>query len=340
MLVSIVIDNYNYGAYIAQAIESALAQTHAPLEVVVVDDGSTDDSLAVIRRYEGRVTVIAKPNGGQGSAYNAGFLRSRGEVVVFLDADDWLDPDAAAQIVAQMGPGVSKVQFPLRMVDRQGRPLGRQLPRDQHDGALAEALVAEFGTYGSPPGSGNAFSAAFLRQVLPMAEGPWRIGADSIPILLAPACGRVVSIGRAMGSYRLHRAASEDDLLYNNWVNSMEREFQRIEVTKAMVVEGLARLGAPSRGELRLAPWEARFMALASRFGEPALRRRLAVHPWGRLGVQAGAVWRWPATSLARKLAMIGWLVAVHGLPDGLALRVGRLHRRAAGLPVAATGGA
>ena len=120
MRVSIVIDNYNYEAYVARAVDSALAQTHSDVEVVVVDDGSRDGSMGVIRGYADRVTVIDKPNGGQGSAYNAGYARTTGDMVVFLDADDWLYPQAAAEIAALWRPGVSKVQFRLDMVDKAG----------------------------------------------------------------------------------------------------------------------------------------------------------------------------------------------------------------------------
>ena len=94
MLVSIVINNYNYARYLGDAIDSALAQTWHPLEVIVVDDGSTDDSWSVIQRYGERVRAMRQPNGGQGAAYNAGFAASRGEWVLFLDADDLLDVDA------------------------------------------------------------------------------------------------------------------------------------------------------------------------------------------------------------------------------------------------------
>ena len=111
MRVSIVIDNYNSEAFVAQAIESALAQTHADLEVLVVDDGSTDRSAEVIRRYRDRVRVVEKPNGGQGSAYNRGFADSSGELVIFLDGDDWLYPQAAQAVAEAWWPGAFLLSF-------------------------------------------------------------------------------------------------------------------------------------------------------------------------------------------------------------------------------------
>src|SRR5436853_5073279 len=101
-LASIVISSYNYGRYLPAAIDSALAQTYAPREVIVVDDGSTDDSRAVIARYGGEVTAVLKENGGQASAFNAGLRASRGEVVCFLDSDDVLLPRAVELAVAAL----------------------------------------------------------------------------------------------------------------------------------------------------------------------------------------------------------------------------------------------
>jgi glycosyltransferase involved in cell wall biosynthesis len=81
--VSILIENYNYGKYLGDAIESALAQDYSNFDVVVVDDGSTDESRDVIRKYKGRLKSVFKPNGGLASAFNAGVNNSDGDLVFF-----------------------------------------------------------------------------------------------------------------------------------------------------------------------------------------------------------------------------------------------------------------
>ena len=91
--VSVVIPCYNQGRFLGEAIESAEAQTHPPLEIIVVDDGSTDDTVAVARRYAG-VRCVSQRNQGQGAARNTGLGLATGDHIVFLDSDDRLLPNA------------------------------------------------------------------------------------------------------------------------------------------------------------------------------------------------------------------------------------------------------
>ena len=103
-LVSILIPAYNAERYVGEAVESALAQTYPHVEVVVVNDGSTDGTRDVLAGYEGRgVRVIDQPNAGQCAAANRAFRESRGELVKFFDADDVLHPDHVALQVERLG---------------------------------------------------------------------------------------------------------------------------------------------------------------------------------------------------------------------------------------------
>ena len=97
-LVSIIIPNYNYGQYIAEAIDSALNQTYQPVEVIVVDDGSTDNSRDIINSYGQTIKAIFQTNHGPSVARNAGIAISKGDYIIFLDADDVLLPDAAQHL--------------------------------------------------------------------------------------------------------------------------------------------------------------------------------------------------------------------------------------------------
>ena len=95
-LISVVIPIYNRESTLQKCVDSVLAQTYKNIEVILVNDGSTDSSGEICRRYEqadSRVSVINKKNGGPSSARNAGIDKSRGEYIFFIDSDDWIDSD-------------------------------------------------------------------------------------------------------------------------------------------------------------------------------------------------------------------------------------------------------
>jgi len=108
-LVSIIIPCFNMERFVGEAIESCLGQTYQQVEVIVIDDGSTDDSLRVIREYESRITYRSRPNAGACVARNDGIELSKGEFIQFLDADDTLMPDAIERRLAVFDDGVGLV---------------------------------------------------------------------------------------------------------------------------------------------------------------------------------------------------------------------------------------
>lgn len=207
---SIVVTNHNYARFLAAAIDSALAQTHDAVEVVVVDDGSTDGSQEVIAAYGDRLVPVLKENGGQASAMNAGLRVAHGRAVVFLDADDVLYPHAAKAFERAVAtPDASKAQGLLDVLDAEGRPTGKRVPaRPAQAGDLrARVLAVGPGSHVCPPCSGNAWSRRFLEQVMPLPEGPRDAGGDGYLIDTAPLFGRVVNVGEAIGGYRQHTAS-------------------------------------------------------------------------------------------------------------------------------------
>ncbi|MEN3347360.1 MAG: hypothetical protein V7632_995 [Bradyrhizobium sp.] len=202
---SIVIPNFNYQEFIGQAIESALAIDWPDVQVIVVDDGSTDGSRAVIGAYADRVTVLHQPNQGQVVAYNTGFAVARGEVVIFLDSDDLLDRCVMREINKVWRGGISKVQFRMRTIDAAGRPIGTLIP--QFHGVPSPQDIRKWATtttaYPTPPGSGNAYSRQLLGQIFPLDDSCGRPG-DACCLAAAPFLGDVVTIPAPMGSYRIH----------------------------------------------------------------------------------------------------------------------------------------
>ena len=210
-LVSIIINNHNYARYVGDAIKSALAQTYRPVEVIVVDDGSTDDSRAVIRGYAGQVIPVFQPAAGQAAAFNSGLARSGGEVVIFLDADDALCPGLAAEVVAvfQADPHTAKVHYRLAVIDAQGQPTGAMMPawhKPLPSGDLLSHLRQFCDDIAWQPTSGNAFSASVLRRFFPVPEHEYGLCADYYLSNLAPLFGPVRALEGVGGFYRVHGA--------------------------------------------------------------------------------------------------------------------------------------
>jgi glycosyltransferase involved in cell wall biosynthesis len=101
-LVSIIIPTYNCGRFLSDAIESGLAQTYPRIEIIVVDDGSTDNTGSVAAKYEDRVTYMVQRNEGPASARNAGIVASKGDYLVFLDSDDRLLPEMVERLTGKL----------------------------------------------------------------------------------------------------------------------------------------------------------------------------------------------------------------------------------------------
>jgi glycosyltransferase involved in cell wall biosynthesis len=242
-VVSVVISSFNYDRFLAQAIDSALSQTWPAVEVIVVDDGSTDGSRAIIERYGARVQAILKANGGQGSALNAGFARCRGSVVLFLDSDDVLLPHAVEQVVsATADPAVVKVHWPVAEIDETGKASGRIVPHmPLCRGDLRHQVMAA-GPYGyrRPPTSGNAWSRALLERILPMPEPSFRTCPDLYLAALAPLYGRVECVETPLSLWRTH-------LVNHSWRDDLAQRVQdgieRDECTMRALVGHAQRLG-------------------------------------------------------------------------------------------------
>lgn len=191
-----IICTYNYGRFISEAIDSVLAQSFplSEIEIIVVDDGSTDDTIQQVKRYGDRVRYLYKPNGGQASAFNLGFQEARGEFIALLDADDfWLPQKLENSVTAFSRFGADLVGHNLFMWDRSSR----------------SNLFFPFRSTGwientFPPTSGICFRRSVLKVLSPIPER-FRISADFFIIWLSTiARTRVVFGCEPLGVYRIH----------------------------------------------------------------------------------------------------------------------------------------
>lgn len=322
LAVDIVIDNYNYGRFLDAAIESALAQTHEQVKVIVVDDGSSDDSVEVARRYGDRVTLVAKENGGHASAFNAGFERCEGDVVILLDADDLLLPEAAAKAAAAFAADerLSKTQSRMEIVDGEGNPTGlvkppAHIPMPNGD-VCSEELNQPFDLPWVPT-SANAFRREAMAKVMPIPQREYRMCAERYLVHLMPLLGPVASLDHVGAYYRVHGDNAYEAL---NPQLDMDRLRLTIRVersTATALLEVAGREGIPHpRQILSIADLANRMISLRL---EPELHPIEGDTRAGLVRGAWGAAARRTNAGIAMKAMFLGWFAAMAIVPRPLA---------------------
>ena len=204
---TVLIDAYNYGQYIEEAVSSALAQDFPPeqREILVVDDGSTDDTAARLRKFGNAIRVLRKPNGGQASAFNYGFEQARGEVIALLDADDvWLVEKLGRLYEAfERNPHAGMTYHRMHWWDS-----SNEMTEDRYfipvSGRVPESRQALL-RYPMASTSCLAFRRAALDQLLPVPEA-LRSQADAFLTALIIFVAPVIAVTEYLGKYRLHGA--------------------------------------------------------------------------------------------------------------------------------------
>lgn len=345
--VSIVIANYNYGRFLTRCIDSALEQSYGNAEVIVVDDASTDDTVKIVASYGPRIkTCLREVNGGHAAAFNTGFASSRGKIVLFLDADDYLYPNALSEIVDAWEDSTAQMQFRLHIVDEHLRVKDifppPELPFDSGD---VTPKLLQKGRYQTTVTSGLAFKRSALDMIMPVPEKDFRQGADGYLATVVPLHGDVTSIDTCLGAYRMHGANHSvfAEKLGQRARWRVEHDFHRLEALSDQAAEiGLAvqpdvnlrdpvhleeRLASlcmdrnqhPVAGDSRLA------LATAGAFASlemNASRRRRAML----------AAWFLSVGVLPRRMAktILSWKLVASSRPDFL-LRISKIIRHAMG---------
>ena len=163
-IITVVINNYNYEEFVGEAIRSVLSQTYPKVKCIVVDDGSTDGSREIIASYGG-IQAVFKSNSGQAGAARAGLDLAVGEIVLFLDSDDYLFADACATLAAKWSPDTAAFQFQLNVLYG-GRLTNEVIPTQPFVKFKPEEFVLKYGYLPAAPSSGNAYSLPVARALL------------------------------------------------------------------------------------------------------------------------------------------------------------------------------
>jgi glycosyltransferase involved in cell wall biosynthesis len=272
--ISVLVNNYNYGRFVGRALSSALAQDEPRAEIIVVDDGSDDDSRAVLQAYGQRARIIHQSNRGQAAAINAGVRASRGEFICFLDADDWWAQGKLAAIVAafEADARVALVYHRLQPVLSDGTAILKPLPRTLCSGDLSPRLFKSAGWWPFPMTSAIAVRRSAWEEAGEIPE-IFRISADAWLVGIYPFLGRVAALAESLGFYRIHA---------NHWYRAaddmamLRKRMAHWEATVDATNLFLASRKAPRR--LRLADHFPYQVASAQLYGvDPSRRLQLAL---------------------------------------------------------------
>lgn len=224
-LVSVVIPAYNHGDYVDDAIRSVIEQKYPKLELIVIDDGSTDNTRDVINKYSARCHVESQPNSGQVATLNKGWRMSHGDILAYLSADDLLLPGAIEQSVQCLMNNRNAVltYCDFNLIDPYANVVKRvNTPEfDYHD--MVKRFIC-------PPGPG-----AFFRRSAFEKEGGWNVSLkqmlDYEYWLRLGLLGRFVRIPSVLAAYRVHPGsqsfASSSQIRAEEPVTILTRYFER-----------------------------------------------------------------------------------------------------------------
>jgi hypothetical protein len=325
-LLSIIIPNYNYEKYIGATIESALALDWSRKEIVVVDDGSTDRSLDVIKGYGERIRYVSKRNGGQRSAVNAAFPLITGELVYILDSDDLVNPEMARETIPLFGPDVAKIQFCLRVIDGEGAPIGSAIPNFpadlSHEKIIHDLLTTAL--YPCPPTSGNIYARCVLEKLFPIPEQE-KLSSDSFLNTLSPLYGQVVSVNRILASYRTHDSNSWGTMTFtpSRFARMVRNDVARETwLRERVAADGKYTVPASSMNEQSMLHMQYRLVS--RRFvpeNHPVAQETVASIVWKGLRACLTA----PNIRLSQRFVMLVWYAGVGVMPRPVAWEMARM---------------
>jgi glycosyltransferase involved in cell wall biosynthesis len=201
---TILINNYNYGRFLATAISSAQSQTWPHVQTIVVDDGSTDNSAEIAASYAGpNYLFLQKENGGQNSCIAHGLAHTTGDYIIILDADDWLKPQACevlAEAVSKTRPNAA--MYRLEILDLADNPTGHY-PKFPYTRGNYRKQIETHGVTVTPPTSGNAYRTDFIKDAFTHIQ-PCTDFCDGYLSWAAAWTENIVCLDDVLGTYLLH----------------------------------------------------------------------------------------------------------------------------------------
>jgi glycosyltransferase involved in cell wall biosynthesis len=208
--VSVIVPACNYARYLSEAIDSALAQTYEPLEVIVVDDGSTDETAGVLAEYANRIRVIRQRNQGVSAARNSGISAARGEYIAFLDADDSWHPRKLELQMARFDadPALELVHCGAESFDAEGRRV--QAWRDGMEGRVALNMLRFDGAIAAP--GSNIVASRRVAEEIGGFDTRMTVSEDWDFCYRVAARYEIGFAGEALVRYRIHGSGAHRNI--------------------------------------------------------------------------------------------------------------------------------
>lgn len=270
-LVSIVTPSFNQGGFIGETIDSVLTQDYPRIEYLIVDGGSTDGTLDILKRYDGRLSWVSEPDRGQSDAINKGWRKSRGDIIAWLNADDLYRPGALRKVVAffQEHPHIDLVYGDCEYLDEQGADV--ELPPIQSADRV-QLIISPYSIIAQP--------ATFLRrrvlETVGYLDETLHLVMDLEYWLRVATRHDIAHLPECLAAFRLHGGAKTNRrsaIVTEERLSVYERLFKLPDLPS-----GLRRL---ERIAMRNAYWRAAndcFM-----LGDLSQARRYALTAWRRL---------------------------------------------------------
>lgn len=236
MKASILINNYNYASYLEETLISVLNQTYDNTEIIVYDDGSSDNSLEIINKYKDQIKILAFPNYGKGhcwnqiNAVNKAFEYSTGDIIFLLDSDDLFHLNKVEKVISEFKNNKDLIyyQHPFNLIDQNGNKLKKEkrpfLPSEKLNLIDFIYFIGKI-DFSFTQTSGQCFRRNFLEKILPLKEDNKDLVCVDIRLSrIAAFSGEVKNSSEALGDYRIHIKNHSSNLKDQHYFKKLEKQ--------------------------------------------------------------------------------------------------------------------
>jgi glycosyltransferase involved in cell wall biosynthesis len=284
-LVSIVTPSYNQGRFLARTIDSVLGQNYLPIEYLVMDGGSTDESIPILQSYGSRLTWVSEKDAGQADAINKGFARARGDILAYLNSDDVLCRGAVEKVAAyfEQHPDWDLVYGQAKLIDEHDRVIGMYRTKEfSLDRLMKKCFLCQPATF---------WRASAARNAGPFNGGLHYVMDYEYWVRLAQSGARLVHVPEVLASSRIYgdtKTSSGREQIFQEMIDVCRARFGYVPLT---YFTGLwnARADRATAGWLNWLRPVPKFPSLVARLHHPWYNFGLLMASWKPSPIHGGA---------------------------------------------------